>query len=74
MLRITSQFFSGRYQGNPMGITTQCSECGRTYDQLQGQLESCEFCNEPYCDDCINYHERQHTSDPKEGPIGHGVY
>lgn len=71
MLRITSskcktsQFFEGQYQGNPMGMATQCAGCGITYDQAQGQLISCEHCeaegiNNAYCENCHSSHVQEH--------------
>ncbi len=71
MLRITSskcktsQFYDETYQGNPMGVDTQCKGCGITYDQAQGQLMACEYCeanglDNVYCKNCHGPHSQEH--------------
>lgn len=87
MLRITSlkcktaQFFEGPYQGNPMRETAQCEGCGIGYDQAQGQLAPCEYCqsegrdNVLYCENCHDPHAQEHFStinqpEPMSAPFG----
>lgn len=46
-------------------MAAQCAECGITYDQAQGQLISCEYCeaegiNNVYCENCHNSHAQEH--------------
>ena len=61
MLRITSQFVRRRNRGiDPVYEETQCEDCGASAHRFNEPFENCEYCGEPHCPNCINYHEYRH--------------